>query len=205
MRALGAGAVLWMLCASVAHAQIGRVAGTITDEDGRPVKGATIVAENRDQAPSTFTASSDARGRFSMLGMRRGTWTFTIQAPGFDGVSTKLDVVTVRPNPPLNVRLERATAAAGLGPLSSVDARELQRRIDAAEAHATGGDWPAAIAAYREILERVPTLTSIHLRIGSLHEAQKDPQSALAAYRRLAELEPSNGAAQAAIRRLSGQ
>jgi len=205
MRALGAGAVLWMLFATVAHAQVGRVAGTITDDDGRPLKGATIVAENREQAPSTFTASSDAKGRFSILGIRRGTWTFTIQAPGFEAASTRLDVVTIRPNPPLNVRLGRAVAASGAGPLSGVDARELQRQIDAAEAHAASGDLPAAIAAYREILERVPALTSIYLRIGAFHEAQKDPQSALAEYRRLAELEPANASAQAAIRRLSGQ
>jgi tetratricopeptide (TPR) repeat protein len=205
MRALGAGAMLWMLFTAVAHAQVGRVAGTITDEDGRPVKGATVVAENREQAPSTFTASSDAKGRFSILGIRRGTWTFTIQAPGFEAASTRLDVVTIRPNPPLNVRLGRAVAAAGPGPLSGVDARELQRQIDAAEARAASGDLPAAIAAYREILKRVPALTSIYLRIGALHEAQKDSQSALAEYRRLAELEPANASARAAIRRLTRQ
>src|SRR5688500_15764442 len=108
MRAPVAGACVSLLFATVVHAQIGRVAGTITDEDGRPVKGATIVAENPDQAPSTFTSSSDSRGRFSILGMRRGAWTFTIQAPGFEATSTRMDVVTVRPNPPLNVRLERA-------------------------------------------------------------------------------------------------
>jgi carboxypeptidase family protein len=205
MRALAAGVLVWMLSCDVAHAQIGRVAGTITDEDGRPVKGATIVAENREQSPSTFTSSSDSKGRFSILGMRRGTWTFTIQAPGFEGASTRLDVVTVRPNPPLNVRLERAAVAAGPGPLAGVDARDIQRQIDAAEGRAASGDVTAAIGAYREILKRVPALTSIYLRIGALLEARGDVSSALAEYRRLAELEPDNVAARGAVSRLSKQ
>jgi carboxypeptidase family protein len=203
MRALVAAGFVFMLCAGVAHAQIGRVAGTITDGDGRPVKGATIVAENREQVPSTFTSSSDAKGRFSILGMRRGTWTFTIQAPGFEVISTRLDVVTVRPNPPLTVRLERAAVPARPGPLTGVDVREMQRHIDAAETLATSGDLAGALGAYKEILSRVPALTSIHLRLGALHESRNDPSSALSEYRRFIALEPENAAARSAIARLS--
>jgi hypothetical protein len=205
MRALLAGALLIGLFATTADAQIGRVAGTIRDEDGRPVKGATIVAENREQVPSTFTSSSDSNGHFSILGMRRATWRFTIQAPGFEPASTQLDVVTVKPNPPLNVRLERTLAPVRPGPLSEVDLRALQRQIDTAEIHAVSGDPARAIAVYRELLARVPALTSIYLRIGALHEARRDSASALAEYKLLLELEPGNGSAQAAIERLSRQ
>ncbi|MGB2717315.1 MAG: carboxypeptidase regulatory-like domain-containing protein [Vicinamibacterales bacterium] len=205
MRALAPVAVIFVLFSGVAHAQIGRVAGTITDEDGRPVKGATIVADNREQAPATFTSSSDSKGRFSILGMKRGTWTFTIQAPGFEVASTRLDVVTVRPNPPLNVRLEKTPEPSRPGPLTGVDARAIQGKIDAAESRAASGDLTGAISAYREILSGVPSLTSIYLRIGALHEARHEPSSALAEYRRLAELEPGNAAAQSAISRLNKQ
>jgi tetratricopeptide (TPR) repeat protein len=203
MRTLFVAALTIGLFSAHAEAQIGRVAGTIRDEDGRPVKGATIVAENRDQAPSTFTASSDEKGRFSILGMRRASWTFTVQAPGFEPITTQVDVVTVRPNPPFDVRLERSPARSGPGPLSGVDARVLQRQIDAAEALAGKNEFAPAIAAYREILFRIPALTSIYLRLGELHEARHDDASALAEYRRLAELEPNNSLARAAIERLS--
>ena len=205
MRALAASGLIVVACASVAHAQIGRVAGTIADAAGRPVKGATIVAENREQAPSTFTSSSDSKGRFSILGMRRGIWTFTIQAPGFESVSTRLDVVTVKPNPPLNVRLEKAAAPARPGPMTGIDVRDVQRQIDAAEKLASSNELAAAVDAYRQILDRVPALTSIYLRIGALHEARNDPVGALSAYRRLVELEPDHAAARAAIDRLSKQ
>ena len=205
MRALGTSGLIFVLCTSVTHAQIGRIAGTITDDAGRPLKGATIVAENREQAPSTFTSSSDSKGRFSILGMRRGVWTFTIQAPGFEVASARLEVVTVKPNPPLNVRLERAAAPARPGLLTGIDVRDVQRQIDAAERIAASNDLAAAVEAYREILNRVPALTSVYLRIGALHEARNDSASALAEYRRLLKFEPANGAAQSAIDRLTRQ
>lgn len=205
MRALGASGLIFVMSASLAHAQIGRVAGTVTDEEGRPVKGATIVAENREQAPSTFTSSSDSRGRFSILGMRRGIWTFTIQAPGFETTAARLDVVSVKPNPPLNVRLEKAAAPARPGPLAGIDVRDVQLRIDAAEKLAASNELAAAVEAYGEILTRVPALTSIYLRLGSLHEARNDLAAALSAYRRLAELEPGHAAVRSAIDRLSKQ
>ena len=185
-----------------ARAQVGRVAGTITDDEGRPIKGATVTAENREQAPSTFTSSSDAKGRFSILGMRRGVWTFTIQAPGFEPTAGQVDVVTTRPNPPLNVRLIKGVTPLPPGPLAGMDVKEIQRRIDAAESLAASGDYKRALAEYQQLLTRIPALTSVYLRIGALHERLNDPAAALAAYERLVTLDPANASARSAIERL---
>jgi hypothetical protein len=194
-----------LMIATVVRAQVGRVAGSVTGEDGRPVHGATITAHNPDQAPSTYVSTSDAKGRFGILGLRRGSWVFTIQAPGFEGVSARVDVVTTRPNPPLNVKLARGAAPAAPGPLAGVDARDIQQRIDEAASLAGSGDYRGALAAYRELVRRVPALTAVHLEIGRLHERLNDKESALAAYRRLLELEPANAGAQTAIERLAAQ
>lgn len=201
----GAIVLLLLMIAADARAQIGRVAGVVTDDTGRPLKGATITAENREFSPSTFTSSSDAKGRFAILGLRRGLWIFTIQAPGFERAFTRVDVVTTRPNPPLTVQLVKGFPVSPPGPLAGVDTREIQRRIDAAESLAASGDHDGAIGAYHELLARVPALTSIYLQIGALHERRNDTAAALAAYRRLAELEPSNASAKAAIERLGGR
>jgi tetratricopeptide (TPR) repeat protein len=197
-------AALLLLTAADARAQVGRVAGTVTDESGRGVQGATITAENRDQAPSTITSTTDARGRFSVIGLRRGPWVFTIRAPGFESVHARVDVLTDRPNPPLPVALTRTFGATAAGPLSGVDVPEVRRRIDAAAALAAAGDNAAAIAAYREIVRRVPALTSVHLEIGALYERMNDPAAALDAYRALVALEPDHVKAKAAIARLAG-
>lgn len=198
-------AVVHLLLACEARAQFGRVAGTITDEDGRPLKGATITAENPDQAPSTFTSSTDAHGRFTLLGLRRATWAITVRAPGFETALTRMDVVTTRPNPPLMVRMIKGPAPALPGPLAGVDVQEVQRRIDRGAALATAGDLAGAIAAYRELLDRVPALTTLHLEIGSLHERLNDRAAAAAAYRRFLDMEPGHPRAKAALERLNAQ
>src|SRR6476469_3426574 len=96
--------------ALAAQGSVARVSGTVKDESGKPVAGATITASNPDQAPNTFTASTDARGRFGILGLRRGAWMFVFTAPGFQTVRESGDVETQRPNPPLNIKLVRGVA-----------------------------------------------------------------------------------------------
>jgi tetratricopeptide (TPR) repeat protein len=204
-RAVATILALIVFCARDAHGQIGRVAGTVTDDDGRPLKGATITAENREQSPSTFTSTSDGKGRFSMLGLRRGSWVFTVQAPGFEKASARFDVQTTRPNPPFNVQLVKGIPPAAAGPLAGINAKEIQRRIDNAAALATSGNLSGAIAAYRELLTFVPVLTSAYLEIGALHERMNDKAGAVEAYKRLAELEPDNAAAKAALARIGAQ
>ena len=76
----------------VAAAQTGRVGGTVKDESGQPVKGATVTAQNPNASPSSFTATTDDKGRFSVIGLRGGMWTFSAQAPGFAPESGKLNV-----------------------------------------------------------------------------------------------------------------
>src|SRR5436853_7215521 len=114
--------VLAALCvaalAGSALAQTGRVGGIVKDEAGQPIKGATVTAENPGASPSSFTATTDDKGRFSIIGLRTGAWTFTAQAPGFGPESGKLNVQTIgSPNPPLTFTLKKGGAAAPPGPL----------------------------------------------------------------------------------------
>src|SRR5262245_62623153 len=81
--------------ASAASAQTGRVGGQVKDEAGQPIKGATVTAENPNASPSSFTATTDDKGRFSIIGLRTGQWTFTAQAPGFSPEAGKLNVQTI--------------------------------------------------------------------------------------------------------------
>jgi hypothetical protein len=62
--------VALVLSALPAMAQTGRIGGTIKDTNGQPIKGATVVAENPASAPSSFTATTDDRGRYSMIGLK---------------------------------------------------------------------------------------------------------------------------------------
>jgi hypothetical protein len=196
-------AALWLSLPAVAGAQVVRIAGTVKDEAGRPIRGATIVAENPDHAPPTLTSSTDDKGRFGMIGMRRGVWAFRIQAPGYETVQLSRELASIRPNAPIEVRMQKGAAPPPPPPLSGVRASDVQARIDLAEGRAGAGDLDGAIEIYKEVVARVPALTSVYLRIGALYEQKPDVERALAAYRQLAELEPGNATVRAAIARLT--
>ena len=66
-----------------AAAQTGRIGGQVKDaQSGQPLKGATITAENPQASPSSFTATTDDKGRYSIIGLKTGTWKVTAVAPG---------------------------------------------------------------------------------------------------------------------------
>jgi tetratricopeptide (TPR) repeat protein len=195
-----------LLCLAGVHAaqaQVIRVPGTVKDDAGRPVRGAIITAENPDQAPPRLSTTSNEKGQFGLIGIRRGLWTITVEAPGFEPTRFRRQVATGRQEP-VDVRLARSLMPAAL-PLDGTKASEIQQRIDRAESLASSGDLDGAIAAWREVLAKVPALTSVHLRIGALYERKPDPERALAAYRQLLEIEPGNDKAHAAVARLNAK
>ncbi len=198
-----AAALISMLCAAGADAQVIRVSGTIKDDAGHPVRGAIVTAENPDQAPARLTATSNDKGQFGFIGIRRGQWMFSIEAPGHEPVRFRRPVAAGRQQP-IEITLERTAAPAAL-PLDGTNAGDILQRIDRAESLASSGNVDGAIAEWREILTKVPALTSAHLQIGALYERKPDPEQALAAYRRLLEIEPGNVKALAAVERIGKQ
>ena len=66
-----------------AAAQTGRIGGTVKDQNNQPLKGATVTAENPNASPSSFTATTDDKGRYSIIGLEPGRGRSRPSAPGF--------------------------------------------------------------------------------------------------------------------------
>src|SRR6188508_1205138 len=118
-----------------AAAQTGRIGGQVKDaQSGQPLKGATITAENPNASPSSFTATTDDKGRFSIIGLKTGRWTFTAHAPSFAPKSGQLNVQTIgAPNPPLTFTLKKGGNAAPTGALGGLAAKDLQADLAVAD------------------------------------------------------------------------
>src|SRR5262245_30048440 len=101
-----------VISALPAVAQTGRIGGTVKDTNGQAIKGATVTAENPNSSPSSFTATTDDRGRDSMIGLKSGTWKVTASAPGFSASGGNVPVRTIgAPMPPVDFTL--APGASG--------------------------------------------------------------------------------------------
>lgn len=175
-----------------AMAQTGRVGGVVKDDKGQPLKGATVVAENPGASPPSFTATTDDKGRFSIIGLRSGSWKLTASAPGFQPSVGQVPIRTIgAPNPPVEFTL--APGATGpAGALAGVNTKELQGELAAAEAKMTANDYDGAIAAYQGMLVKVPALSMLHLQIGRAQRMKKDYNGALESYKTLLAADPNN-------------
>ena len=180
------------MSAPPAAAQTGRVGGTVKDQNGQPIKGATVLAENPQASPSSFTATTDDKGRFSIIGLRSGQWKITASAPGFAPNGGNISVRTIgAPNPPIDLVL--APGASGpTGAMAGVNTKELQAELAKAEEMMNAQQYDAAIAAYNAILAKTPALTMINLQVGRAYRLKKDYDTALSTYKKMLEADPNN-------------
>lgn len=174
---------------SPALAQVGRVAGTVRDMDGEPIKGAVVKAENVGSLPRERTNVTDSQGRWGMLGLQAGAWHFSAQAPGYDLETGTVRISSLNPNRPIDFRLVRTAVR---GALDDVDTRELQATLDAADALMAEAKWDEAIAAYRAILAKTPVLTMTNLPIATACRMKKDYPGAVAAYEQILKAQPAH-------------
>lgn len=185
-------ATAMILAAVPAAAQTGRIGGSVKDDKGQPIKGATILAENPNVSPSSYTATSDDKGRWSIIGLRSGNWKITASAPGFTPNGGSLNVRTIgAPNPPVDITLMPG-ATGPTGALAGVNTKELQVELGKAEELLKQQQYDAAIAAYNAIIQKTPALTMVNLQIGRAYRMKKDYDSALAAYKKILDAEPTN-------------
>jgi len=168
--------------AAPVYAQAARATGSVRDESGKPIKGATIRAFNPEFGPRVSISTSDSKGRWGMVGLRVGTYTFVVDAPGF--VAQKGEgIVRTGSTPPIAFTLEREPGLTP-GALPS----NIQAQIAAANMLRDQGRIDQAITTYQEIRTRYSNLTSLNLVIG-------------AAYRKKAALEADPSARRAALDR----
>ena len=197
-------ALLVTVLASAATAQSGRVNGVVKDDDGQPIKGATVTAEN-DNIGGSYSASTDDKGRFSIIGLRPGQWIFMAVAPGHGADGGRLGVrANSNLNPPMTFTLKRTGPGIG-GALERVSAKELQGSLTAAETLFSQKKWDEAIAAYRSILSSAPPLNVVHLQIAAAYLGKQDYERATAAYNDLLKIEPSNEKAAVGLAAIKSQ
>jgi tetratricopeptide (TPR) repeat protein len=80
--ALAAIVVAGALAAAAAAQSMGRISGTVKDENGNPWPGVTVVIHS-DDTGTTFNATTDAKGHYSQMGVAAGIYTITFQTDKF--------------------------------------------------------------------------------------------------------------------------
>ncbi len=173
------GVLLATLLSSSALAQSARATGTVRDTNGRPIKGATVRAVNRDASPSQITSTSDDKGRWAMIGLRTGTWMFTVEAPGFTPVQAPAPV-RVAGTPPMAFALARDP-----GPIPGALDKNVIQSLTAANTLRDRGQYEQALSAYQQLRDQNPKLTSLSFVMAGVYRKQAAAEANPAARRAL--------------------
>lgn len=155
--------------AHTAAAQTGRVMGSVVDSLGEAVKGATIRAVNRDAGTIELTSTTDNKGRFGMIGLRAGVWTFTAEAPGFEAAMGTAPVRSGTVGPPLRFVIVRMPV-----PIPGALPKDILEQVTAANSLRAQGRYEQAVAAYQTIQAKNPKVSSLNVVLGDTFRQQAD-------------------------------
>jgi len=179
---LALAAVIVVCLTAPALAQSARATGTVKDTSGKAMKGATIKATNKEAYPPQITSSTDDKGRWAMIGLKTGTWTFVAEAPGF-GTQQAQWPVRVAGTQPMHFVLAR-----DLGPIPGALGKNIQQQLAAANALRDKGQLDQASIAYEQIREQNPKLTAVNLVMGGVYRKraalESDPDARRALFDR---------------------
>ena len=182
--------VLWLLLvagASALSAQMGtgRVAGTVQDTDGNEIEGVKVTAEMTG-TDFQLEAITDSKGRWAILGFRKGNYSFTFTAKGYVPQQFSSQVSGLGKNPNVNVVMEKMTSGQAF---AAGDAAEL---MEAARALYDAKDFAGALAKYTEILAEFPDIYQINVYMGNCNRELGNLDEALANYNVVLTEEPMN-------------
>jgi tetratricopeptide (TPR) repeat protein len=197
IRLVAALAACWPLSAPL-HAQgrVDHVPGVVRSEEGEPLRGATIVAENARAKPHLFATTTDGEGNFYLSGLPAGAWTFTVTARGYLPFQRVILLPKGRTVPAIEVSLRKGEwqppPPLQEGSLAGVSLFRLQTALQNADTLMRAGQYDAAIAIYQDVLSQAPALTRANLAVADAWRMKKDFDRSAAAYRAVLAAEPGN-------------
>ncbi len=165
-----------------AAAQTGRATGLVRDQNGKPIRSATVKADKPDAYPPRVTSTSDDKGRWAMIGLGSGEWRFTVEAPGYIAQNASV-VVRAAGTPPLTFTLPRDP-----GPIPGALDKNIQQQVADASALRDQGRLDQAISAYQEIHSKNQKLTTINFLLADAYRRKAATERDSASKRSLLNL-----------------
>jgi tetratricopeptide (TPR) repeat protein len=174
-------AVAFIASTSIVAAQF-PLSGTVTD-NGKPVAGAVVTVSNPQIVPSNLSAKTDEKGRFAIMGLKTGSWTYVATATGYDDATGSVRYTALKANV-LTITIKKSS----LG-------KQNEGELGKAEALLESRQYDEAIAVYQAVLAKAPALYQVNLAIAQAYRGKKDYDNALASYKLVLEKDPANATA----------
>jgi Carboxypeptidase regulatory-like domain len=135
-RVLAGAVVVVLMCIGVASAQVesGQISGTVSDQSGAVVPGATVTVKNAETNAARSTVSSDT-GSYQVPGLAPGHYNVTVNAGSFKPYEAKVEVtvggsVTLDAHLSVNASVTEVQVVAEGGTQINTQTQEISQVVD---------------------------------------------------------------------------
>jgi tetratricopeptide (TPR) repeat protein len=157
----------------------GRLTGTVVDEKGDAIEGATVTLKYIEFNYQLQT-KSNKKGQWGLIGLGKGTIQVTGELEGYASATTQQPISGVATNPEIRLVLKKGTGAAG---------DENRDAILRANEMFDNRQYEEALKLYQEFAQKNPTNYKIGIYIANCKTEMGEYEDALAEYQKvLAEI-----------------
>lgn len=187
---------LFLVGATVVNAQDwagrGRLQGIVTDAAKNPIVGAKVTLYLGEEGRGPAPVTSDKKGRWSILGLSTGDWTFVVEAPGFKAAEGVINVVSESLGPGQTLRVTLNPIPKELQEPKGPDPRAI---IEQGNALLVDKKYAEARAKYEEAIGlisdpqfHVPVLRAV----ANTYYAEEKADDAVATLKKALEIAPDD-------------
>lgn len=190
--------MLALFVATAAMAQVrgrGRLQGTVTDPDGKPVAGASVTVAPADGNTAAIKSKTDAKGRWSALGLTGGQWNVDIEAPGYQASRGTANVSEIQMMPPIKTTLQKAVEEAPApGEIQTAPSvpQEAVDAVTAGQAFMEAQKYKEAVVEFEKALPHLPDNMSLKQVMAQAYYKAGDLKKAIAMLETVTAADPTN-------------
>lgn len=154
----------------------GRLTGKVLDENGKPVKGVTVTMKYagsfnaqtgkfkkaQTDTATISTTKTNGKGGFTFMNLGTGAYDVTVEVKGYRPINRRVSVYQGARNPPLNMKLGKATATVVKEKLTA-DAS----LVEQGNALYAEGKYEEALEAFKGFHTKTPEFFEIYINFGN--------------------------------------
>lgn len=163
---------------------IGRIAGVVKDETGKPVEGVHVKAVKAGETQA-FTETTNKKGEWAISGIASGQWNLDFTKDGFETRALTVGVSENDRMPPMNVAIKKA--AVKVDPNADIRG-ELEKAAPLMQA----GQYAEARAIYEALLAKYPDAWQVEPLVARTYAGEKKPDEALTHLQNALKHDPEN-------------
>jgi len=170
------------LSASVAAAQshrgMGRAAGKVTDESGKPLEGVVVKLEL--PGAGSMEVKTDKKGEWAAGGLARGQWQIDFGLPTYQTRRISVSVAELTRTPAIEIVLKRDEPSV------------VRVEVERASALVKQQKWAEARAIYQALIEQHPNYTGVYPFLAQTYYAEKNYDEAIRYLKIAVEKDPGD-------------